>query len=81
MPQPIRFDLDMSDTPEAVVRYGNVLTGYGLLKPQGWSMIAGVGVDSEDGLAAASALPANTIQVSGGLAELGWQYGLTRLTV
>ena len=33
-------------------------------------MIAEVGVDSEDGLAAASALPANTLQVSGGLAEL-----------
>ena len=70
VPQPLRFDLDMSDTPEAVVRYGNVLTGYGLLKPQGWSMIAEVGIDSEDGLAAASALPANTIQVSGSLAEL-----------
>ncbi len=70
VPQPLRFDLDMSDAPEAFISYGNVLSAYGLLKPEGWSVLAEVGVDSEGGLAAASALPVNTLEVNGRLTEL-----------
>lgn len=70
LPQPLRMDLDVSDTPEAVINYGNVLTVYGLLKPEGLSAIARVGSDSQDGMAAAFALPGNTFEVSGRLAEL-----------
>ena len=84
MPQPLRFDLDMLDTPEAIVRYGNVLTGYGLLNSEGWSAIAEVGVDSQGGLAMASALPVNTLEVSGRLAELdlaAWAGTIGRLNL
>ena len=69
-PQPLRFDLDLSDTPEAFISYGDVFTGYGHSKPEGWSMVARVGDDNESGLTAASALPVNTLEISGRLAEL-----------
>jgi len=70
VPQPLRFDLDMSATPEAILRYGDVLAGHAILKPEGWSAAAYVGTDSEDGLASASLLPANTLAVRGRLTEL-----------
>ena len=70
VPQPLRLDLDISDTPEAFFSYGDVFTGHGLGKPEGWSMVARVGDDQESGLTVASALPVNTLGVSGRLAEL-----------
>ena len=84
MPQPLRFDLDMLDTPEAIVRYGNVLTAYGLLNSEGWSAIAEVGVDSQGGLAMVSALPVNTLEVNGRLTELdlaAWAGTIGRLNL
>ena len=70
LPQSLRFELDLSDTPEAFISYGDVFTGYGHSKPEGWSMVARVGDDQESGLTVASALPVNTLGVSGRLAEL-----------
>ena len=69
-PLPVELDLEFSATPTLAVTYGEVLSGFAIQKPGGWSAVARIGGVLDDELAGADTIPENTIAVSGQLTEL-----------